>query len=340
LNSENHPVEIEFWRGKLVESSHRAHYYIVDSDGNVLDQRGNPNLTAYLRSAAKPFQAMSVIISGAAEKFNLSQAELAILCGSHGGEKYHIDTVLGMLNRAGLLVSQLDCGIHSPLDKSARIALYKKNNKPGVLHHTCSGKHTGMLLTALCIHESIGIYLSPESEVQSRISKLIAKFAGIEGIELVMGIDGCSAPTHGLKLKSAALAYARLVNPVGLPSDIAKASNRISRAMRSFPEMVGANQDSICTDLMRLGRVFDLTAKAGAEAFYTLGWKDPKTGRGIGMAVKVEDGAERARNPLIIDLLQKYGIIPIDLSQSLLQYASNNILNTNGKVVGRIVVNN
>lgn len=340
MKSETHPVEIEFLRGEIVESVHRAHYCIIDSDGKILDHRGNPNLLTYLRSAAKPFQSMAVIISGAADKFELTRAELGILCGSHGGEEYHIETVREMLDRAGLSVNQLQCGIHSPLDKSARIFLYKNENKPNLLHHTCSGKHTGMLLSALCNNVQLGNYLSRESEVQIRINQLIAEFAGIEQSEIVIGTDGCSAPAHGLKLKSAALAYARFINPEGLSPEITVAANRVSRAMRAFPEMVGANQDRICTDLMRLGRVFNLTAKAGAEAFYSLGWKDPKTGRGIGMAIKVEDGAERARNPLIIELLQKYGIIPHDLSQSLLQYASTNILNNNGKVVGRINVNN
>lgn len=338
MKSEYQPINIEFWRGDIIESVHRAHYCVSDNTGEILEQGGDPNLVTYLRSSAKPLQAMAVILSGAAKKYHITAAELAIICGSHGGELYHTKTVQSLLDRARLSVSSLKCGVHSPLDKTARIALYNSKNIPDELHHNCSGKHAGMLLSTLCFGESIENYLEIDSIVQQRINNLMAELAGLDIEDLVIGIDGCSVPAHGMKLKSAALAFARLINPEGLSEDIVEAAYRVGRDMRSYPEMVGANQDRICTDLMRLGRVFDLTAKAGAEGFYLVGWRDSKSGRGIGMAIKVEDGAERARNPLIIKLLQNYGILPHSLSQSLVQYASNNILNQCNRVVGRIAV--
>ncbi len=338
MNSEYDSINVEFWRGDLVESIHRAHYCIVDNTGELLDQGGNPDLITYLRSSTKPLQAMAVILSGAARKFNITDAELAIICGSHGGEKYQTETVHTILSRAGLSADDLGCGTHSPLDKSARMALYKNNDRLNELHHNCSGKHAGMMLSAICLGEPIENYLSLNSAVQQRVNLLITELSGIDADEMTMGIDGCSVPAHAMMLKSAALAYARLINPEGLPDEIAEAALRVGRAMRSYPEMVGANKDRICTDLIRLGRVFELIGKAGAEGYYSAGWRDSKTGRGIGMAIKVEDGAERARNPLIINILQKYGILPQSLSQNLIQYAAKDTLNNRGNKVGQIVI--
>ena len=332
------PLEIEIWRGDIVESKHAAHYCIVDNFGEIISRGGDPNLITYLRSASKPFQAMSVILAGAAEKFKITPKELALITGSHGGEKIHTELVISLLDRAGLSVDNLGCGTHPPFDKTTRTALYKSGGKPQLTHHNCSGKHAGMLLTALVDKVPLEEYLSPASRVQQRINNLICELTNLTPEELIVGIDGCSAPAHALSMKSAALAYARLINPTGMSTEIAEAANRVSRAMRSYPEMIGARQDRICTDLMRLGRVFELTAKSGAEGFYAAAWKDSTSGKGIGMSIKIEDGAERARNPLCIYLLQKHNIIPYELSQNLIKYAPGNILNGLKMVVGKIVI--
>jgi len=347
------PSAIEFTRGSIVESVHRAHISIVDSSGKTVFTLGDPEYVTYMRSSAKPLQALSVLVSGTAEHFGLNDAELAVISGSHGGEPWHIEAVKSILHKAGLDHTFLQCGTHQPLDSQARRNLRIEGKEPIPLHHNCSGKHTGMLATAKHLDEPLDSYLDQEGPTQKRITNLIAMMAGIKSEDVVIGIDGCGAPVHGLPMRAAALAFARLVDPSVLlerkndtkhdskkddKAEIAIAAQRISRVMRAYPEMVAANQERICTELMRIGRVFELTAKSGAEGFYSAAWRDPQTGHGIGMALKVEDGAQRGRDPLIISILQKFGILPSQLGQNLKNFAPRSILNNRGEEVGNIIV--
>ncbi|MCF7811678.1 asparaginase [bacterium] len=332
------PALIEITRGDRVESVHRAHVCVVDTSGNRRLSFGDYNHKAFLRSSAKPLQALAVIVSGAAEAYQLSEREIAIISGSHGGEKFHVETVLSILAKAGLDQKALQCGIQRPLDASASRELYQSNQKPMAVHHNCSGKHAGMLLTAKYLGLDIDNYLDPTHIVQKRIVELIARVSDLAVAQVEIGIDGCSAPVHAIPLKNAALAYARMINTECLATEIALAFKTIANSMRTFPEMVAANQNRLCTELMRVGSNLALTAKAGAEGYYAVAWRDPETDEGVGMALKVEDGAQRGRDPLVIKLLQLLRVLPDPLPELLEQFAERPIMNFAEIEVGNIRV--
>ncbi len=332
------PALVLFRRGGMLESVHRAYVCAADSSGKIVYSKGDPDYTTYMRSSAKPLQALAVLLSGAVDKFGISEQEIAIISGSHGGEPIHLETVKSILSKAGLDVSHLQCGVQKPLDAKARKELHRQGIKPQRVHHNCSGKHAGMLATARALNESLEDYLNPKSPAQKRITGLIAQVAKVKSEDIIIGIDGCGAPVHGVSMRAGAVSFANLIDPVDLEPELAIAARCVSRNMRAYPEMVAATEDRICTEIMRVGRMFELTAKAGAEGYYAVSWRDTETGAGIGMSVKVEDGAQRARDPLVIALLQKFGILPKDLGPSLRQFSPRPITNFKDEEVGSIEV--
>ena len=332
------PPTVEFTRGSIVESVHRAHVAIVDSHGELVYSLGDPDFVTFMRSSAKPLQTLSAVMSGAVDEYKLTDAETSMLSGSHGGEPYQVETVESILNKGGLDPSYLQCGTHPPLDAKAKMDLIHAGKKPQPIHHNCSGKHAGMLITTKFMGEPLDKYLDMDSKVQQQISGYIGTLADIPPDSFEMGLDGCSAPVHGFSLRAAAYAFARLLDPSDLDSDLATASRRVTRTMRAYPEMIGAQNDRICTELLRAGRIFELTAKGGAEGYYSAAWRDTKTGRALGLAVKLEDGIERARSPLVIALLQKFGVLPNELSQSLKPFAPGTIHNSRREEIGYIKI--
>ncbi|MBC8465788.1 asparaginase [bacterium] len=332
------PVLVSFIRGKIVESRHRGWICIVDSSGKLLYSEGNPMFSTFLRSSAKPLQSVAVVLTGASEKYDLKEAEMSIISGSHGGEPFHVDTVRSILSKCGMNEDMLQNGPHPPLDETARKILKSQGKTPLRLHHNCSGKHAGMLAATKVLGGDLGKYLDPESPVQQKITNVIGAIAGIEAGEIELGIDGCSAPVHSLSMYGSALAYARLLDPVDLDADLALACKRVTRAIRMYPEMIAAQQGRICTELIRAGKVFELIAKGGAEGFYSAGWRDSNSGRGIGLSIKIEDGSQRARDPLVIKVLQNYGVLPNELGQELKTFESKPIFNFAKSTVGKILI--
>jgi len=333
------PVMVELSRGGIVESQHRAYVAVMASNGELLESYGDPEHVTFLRSSAKPLQAMNIILSGTAERLSLEERHLAIASGSHGGEAIHQSAVESLLAKAGLNVSALQCGVQPPLDSKFRKELLLSGEKPSPLHHNCSGKHSGMLATAVVLGYDINNYLDPKHPVQKDICRNIGIMASYDSQNIIIGIDGCSAPVHGMPMLNAALAFARLVSPDGLPDEFGKAATRISSAMRKYPELIAATRERICTELMRaVDPKFQLVAKAGAEGYYAVAWLDLKTGRGIGMTVKMEDGGQRGRDHIICTILQKYGVLPDPLPTTIMELVPTYITNWAGKVVGEYKV--
>ncbi|MDP8237851.1 MAG: asparaginase [Candidatus Hatepunaea meridiana] len=333
------PPIVQVTRGSIVESTHRAHICVADSDGRILLAQGNLNHVAYLRSSAKPFQTGAMIVAGTANRYKLTGKQLALISGSHSGETIHTETVVKILAKGGIKPEALQCGIHPPFDAEARKQLRESGIKPTALHHNCSGKHAGMLLTTKHYGESLEDYLDQGNKIQQGIIEFISSVADIPAHKIIIGLDGCSAPVHGMPLYNGALAYARLIHPDGLPDDTANALKTVAEAMRVYPEMVAANQNRICTELIRTGKPFNMIAKAGAEGYYAVGWIDPDSQKGIGMTIKVEDGSQRGRSPLVIALLQRFKVLPDVLPENLIPFAAHKLTNHRGLKVGEVRVN-
>lgn len=329
---------VQVRRGGITESRHRGHIVVVEPDGNVVAQLGVPETVTFLRSSAKPFQALPLLVSGAAGAFGFTDREVAMACASHNGEPIHTELVASMLKKIGLGSEALKCGIHEPYSVEVAQQLRERGEAPNVLQNNCSGKHAGMLATAVHLGAPTETYIKPEHPVQLAIGKSIAQFSGVAVEDLAVGIDGCAVPVFGITVKAMALAYARLIAP---PPDFDEATrnacSRIVRVMSSYPELIGGTTDRLDTEIMRAapGR---LISKVGAEGVYTAGvLPNERWPRGLGVALKIEDGDDkRARPTVVIEALRQLGVLHDDSLEAVARYAFFPILNRPGELVGEV----
>ncbi|RSK27180.1 asparaginase [Bacillus sp. HMF5848] len=318
-------------RNGLPESFHYGSIAVVNAEGQILYQVGNPLETVFVRSAIKPVQTIPLITSGASERFLFSEREIAVSCGSHNAEKVHVDTVQSMLFRIGLDESHLRCGPHPPYDPEAYESLLLAGQKPTAIHNNCSGKHAAMLALALHLQSDIVTYDRLHHPVQQKVVEIIADLADIEERDLKTGVDGCGIPTFYMPLYKLAFMFAKLSNSSSIEDEHTKhAVDIITKAMTKFPEMVGG-KDVLCTDVMQAmnGKVI---AKAGAEGMYTMGIMN----EGIGVAVKVVDGNARAAWPAAVEVLKQLNLLSDAEQNRLSNYLSPSLKNRRGDIVGKI----
>jgi L-asparaginase II len=329
---------VEVRRGPIVESRHRGHVAAVDGEGQLVASLGEPETVTYLRSSAKPFQAVPLVTSGAADRFGLTEAELAIACGSHSGEDLHVRVVAGMLEKISLDESFLKCGIHDPYDRATSERLRRQGESPGVLRNNCSGKHTGMLVLSRHLGAPPEAYDDPDGPVQQAILRAVSQFSGVPAEEVALGTDGCGVPVFGVSVSTMALMYARLVAPpAGFDEELRVACARLVAAMTKYPELVGGTAERFDTEVMRAGRGL-VISKIGAEGVYTAGVLPCESWpRGLGLAFKIEDGEDRrARSTIAIESLKQLDVLDEDAQKLLSPYASFPVLNHRGEIVGQI----
>ncbi len=343
LMSEKQPTPVvaplvEVTRGLIIESRHRGHVVAVDADGREIARLGSPETVTYLRSSAKPHQAVPLVASGAADYFNFTAQEIAISCGSHSGEPIPTQTVAGMLRKIGLDESALKCGVHEPFSREVAHDMRERGIEPNVLQNNCSGKHTGMLALALHLGAPVETYDAPENPVQKLILRAVAEFSGVSVEEIAIAVDGCGVPVFGVSISAMALMYARLVAPPkGMDDKTRAACERIVAAMTTHPEMVGGTIERLDTELMRAsgGR---LISKVGAEGVYTVGVRpSAEWPRGLGLALKIEDGEDRrARPTVVIESLRQLGALSRAALDALAPYSSFPVQNHRGDKVGEV----
>jgi L-asparaginase II len=302
------PILVEVRRGAIVESLHRGAIVVADPEGQVVARLGNDAFITSTRSTIKPIQAIPFITSGAADHFSVDERELAVVCASHEGEPIHTEAVAGMLARAGLDESALRCGAHAPYSAATAKALEASGQHFNQLHNNCSGKHTGMLMTAVLRGLPLDDYVSAEHPVQREIISTFARLADLDE-SLPTAIDGCAAPTFGVPLRSLAIAFARLVSQEDQDSASSGAIRRIVAAMINHPEMVGGTKGRFDTELLRAGHG-KLICKVGAEASYSVAVLPfERFPRGVGIAFKMEDGSYRGLGPTVVETLAQLGVL-------------------------------
>ncbi|HEU0252424.1 MAG TPA: asparaginase [Pyrinomonadaceae bacterium] len=329
---------VEVRRGSITESRHRGHIVVVEPDGEIVASLGAPETVTFLRSSAKPFQALPLLTTGAAERFGFTDKEVALACASHNGEPIHTELAASMMQKIGLGPEALHCGVHEPYSLELAAKLRHLGQSPNVLHNNCSGKHAGMLAVAKHLGAPIDNYESPENPVQKAIAEAVSQFSGVAVTDMAVGIDGCAAPIFGITVKAMALAYARLISP---PATFDKATRdaceRIVRVMSSYPELIGGTSDRLDTEIMRAAPGL-LISKVGADGVYTAGIKPcEEWPGGLGLAVKIEDGDDRrARPPVVIESLRQLGILKDQSLEAVARYAFFPVHNRRGDVVGEI----
>jgi L-asparaginase II len=325
------PVPLaEVTRSGLTECVHFGHVVVADPDGRILHAVGDPQFRTYMRSAAKPIQAMAVVRSGAADAFALTDTELAVICSSHYGEPFHVQAVQGILSKIGLSFGDLRCGRATSLNPAYALRLARQGADPAPQYNDCSGKHAGML--AACVHHgwSLNDYLDPDHPLQRENRRNMAAVCGLTDEEIGIGVDGCSAPVFALPLAAMARAYARLAVPATMPAGLGVTVPRIWRAMTTHPEMI-AGTGGFCTELMRHtgGR---LLGKLGAEGIYCIAVRP----HGVAIALKIADGNSRAIPPVALQALAELDVLTPAEKDSLASFAIPQNVNDVGTVVGTV----
>jgi L-asparaginase II len=327
----SNPVLVEVVRGALVESRHRGAVAVADAAGRPVFTLGDAGRPVYPRSAIKALQALPLIESGAADRFGLGAAELALACASHGGEPGHVATATRMLAAAGLGPSALQCGAHWPIHQPSAHALAREGGVAGALHNNCSGKHAGFLCAACALGADVARYVEPAHPVQRAVKATLEGLAGTALGEDVCAIDGCSVPTWAMPLSALALAFARFGTGTGLAPERARAAARLREACAAQPWHV-AGTGRFCTDVMRAfgARVF---VKTGAEGVFCAALPD----LGLGIALKCDDGAGRAAEAAMAATIARH--LASDADRAMLDRFARPVLrNWNGTAVGSIRV--
>lgn len=323
-------ILVEVTRGSMVESRHRGHAVVVDAQGHVVAYWGDHALPVFPRSAIKPVQAIPLIETGAFDAFGLGDAELALACASHRGEARHTDLAAAWLARIGCAVEDYECGGQMPGDAEAAHALIRRGEAPSALYNNCSGKHAGMLTTARHKGEPLKGYVRREHPVQQRILGVLEQMTGQDLTAAPWGIDGCSIPTIAIPLGAVALAMARIADPAGLPDRRAEAVTRIRRAWGAHPGLIHG-RGGFDTLLMEAASGAVLV-KGGAEGVSCAVLPEA----GLGIALKIEDGANRAADAAMAAVLRHLGALPDEIWAAHPDLLTPTLRNWRGIEVGAI----
>ena len=319
----------EFTRGGTVESVHFGAAAVVDAEGNMIAHFGDPQAVTFLRSSAKPFQALPFFSNNGPENFQLNGEEKAIICASHSGTDKHVEVIRSIQRKVGIDESELLCGTHPALHEPTAERMRDQKEIITPNRHNCSGKHSGMLaFVQLLNHQGIQFpeelaYLDFAHPIQADILKTFASICSLEVEKIALGVDGCSAPNFAVPLYNAALAYARLAAPekwaAGSPAQ-RKACRTIFQAMTGHPEMV-AGPGRFDTELMCAtgGRI---VSKGGAEGYQAIGLAPGVLGpgsTGIGITLKISDGDDRnlVRSAVALEVMRQLGVLSEDELKNL-----------------------
>jgi L-asparaginase II len=322
-----HEALVEVTRGDDVESIHYGSVAVVNARGELLYRAGDPHFLTFTRSTIKPFQAVPFMAADGPARFDFTTREIALMCASHSGEPMHVEVVQRMLDQVGCDEHHLRCGCHLPLRygdvASPAGAIFNQ------LHHNCSGKHAGFL--AYCVQHGLPLasYLDPSLPLQQAVRTSVAHFAGMPESALKMGIDGCSAPNYAMPLARLALAYARLVQ-AERDAVYGSVLGDLYQAMVAHPELVsGTGRSDLATMQTAPG---DWVAKIGAEGVQVIGVRSA----GLGIAIKIADGNQRALLTATIAVLQQLGLVAAPETSPLAPWVRPQLTNYAGARTGEV----
>jgi L-asparaginase II len=331
------PLLVEALRGGIVESFHRGAVAVVDADGAVHTALGDIDRPIFPRSAVKVLQALPLVESGAAERFELTDEELALACASHGGEPRHAAAAASMLAKAGVDVEALECGTHWPYNDAAIKSLAAAGRQPSALNNNCSGKHAGFVCLGCLMagdqdrRAFLSGYVKPDHPVMREATAALQASTGCDLGRAAVGTDGCSIPAYAIPLRQLALGFARVATGVGLSPGRAAAAARLRRAVAQAPYMVAGTGRFDSRVMERLGeRVF---CKVGAEGVYCAALPT----LGLGVAVKMDDGnTARACEVVMAAVVERLLPLADDEAHFMRGFSDSPIVNWNGIEVGRL----
>ncbi len=322
-------LDVVVTRGSTVESRHRVHAAVVDGRGGLVGGARESGLVTSWRSCAKPFQVMPLIAAGGLEELGWDADELTLAVASHGGEPEHVALAQSMLHDIGLEEGDLACGPHDPLSPRGLKIVREAGARPGRLHNNCSGKHAAMLARAHLADWPTTGYEREGHPVQDAALEAVAGWSGVPAERIPRAVDGCGVVVYALPLEAMALAYARFAAAAGRGDEVPA---RIVQAMSTRPFLYGGTDRFDTVVLEEAGG--RIVPKVGAEGVHSVALLD----QGIGLALKVEDGAVRAQYPALLRLLQLLGALPEQLPPRLADFSRTRVRNTRGETVGEVRV--
>ncbi|OZQ71135.1 asparaginase [Paenibacillus odorifer] len=318
---------VEEYRGGLLENVHYGAVSVVDEKGSILYKAGDPEHMTYLRSAAKPFQALPVMKRRIDEVYGLTSKEASLFTASHRGEAFHIETLEALFQKMGLKEESLHCCSTYPLNEEAKAERHRANEPTRKIFHNCSGKHAGLMGLSKYMGWDIDTYYDPNHPVQQEILEMMAYIAEVPKASIPQGIDGCGLPIFALPLHKIAYSYLKLACPdLIVDTDIRKAAAAIAKLMNDNPVMI-ADTKFVCSELLKDD---NLTAKGGAKGVYGIGLRKER----MGISLKVSDGSEQVWPCIIASILERIGYSNQDTIDRLYALVPNTIVNDGGTVVG------
>jgi len=330
---------IETTRGDTVESIHYGSVAIAFYGRKDVITIGDSKHPFFLRSSAKPFQALAFLERGGGDQFNFSPEEIAVICASHSGTDSHVDVLSRLQKKIGITEDMLQCGVHLPFHKKTAQRMLNNNEPLHPNRHDCSGKHTGMLAFAKMIGSPFETYLENTHPVQKHILNTFSDMCGVPVDSIHLGVDGCSAPVFSVPIANAAAAYMKLCQPNSLPPERANACKMITSAMSAHPDMV-AGPDRFDTAVMKTTKEKIIT-KIGAEGYQGIGVMPGACNffkGSIGITIKISDGdlALRASSVVSLAILKKLRVLTDQELTELIEYDIRPIKNWRGTNVGEI----
>lgn len=321
---------VEVTRNDTVESRHFGSGVVCDFKGNLVQTWGDVDGLIFPRSALKPMLAIQLVESGASDRYDLNDAELSLACSSHQGESIHQQLVASWLNRLGLTEEHLACGAVLPEHTESAHKLLATGQQGCRIHHNCSGKHTGFLTTALHLNLPVENYHRIDHPLQQLSLEILSDLAGIDLPTYPMGIDGCGLPAPTMPLRSLAYATARFANPEELSNARAQAIYRLHTAIKNEPLYI-AGHGTMVSEVNQVTRG-NVLAKTGAEGILTAAIPE----KGLGIAIKIGDGGNRARSVVLLAILDQLGILSAEHKDQLKAHVAPTIENSRGITVGEI----
>lgn len=328
LQHMSNPILVEVTRGSQVESRHRASVAVALPSGELVLSLGDVEEPIYPRSAIKAFQALPLLANSGVDQMDLTDDEIALMCSSHFGEPVHVKVARQILRKACAVETELECGPQWP-EADFGYELAATGARPAAIHNNCSGKHGAMLALATLMGVGTKGYVRQDHPVQVHIAAAIEAVCGAPVASAPCGIDGCSAPTWALPISAVATGFARFSGGEGLSAEYAKGAARIRDAVAASPYMVeGAN--GFCTGVMQQTKA-RAYVKNGAEGVMCAALPE----RNLGIAVKCDDGANRAAQVVMAHLLVAFGAIDPEQT-SFGVFLSPDLFDRKGTKVGMV----
>lgn len=318
---------VEEYRGNVLENVHYGAVSVVDESGKVLYAAGDPHHMTFLRSAAKPFQALPAMKRRIDEVYGLTGEETALFAASHRGESFHIDALESLMRKIGIQEDALHCCATYPLNEDAKAERHQNHEAKRRIFHNCSGKHSGMI--ALCKHMGWdeATYYQPEHPLQKEILETLADIAEVPVSSIPQGIDGCGLPIFAIPLDRIAYSFLKLACPDLIRDpETAEAAARIAKVMNEYPDII-ADTKFVCSALLKDD---NLTAKGGAKGVYGIGLRKER----LAISLKVSDGSEQVWPCIIATILERLGYSNQATIDRLYELVPNEIFNDGGTLVG------